>query len=208
MRNKKKTFDYFQSFINMSNYALQEAQILQDYLANFDPLMLEAKCNEIHKLEHACDGEKHAMTTELIRDFLPPVDREDLFRLAHVTDNLTDSVEHIMDFLYMANITKLRDDVAKFTAHTLLCCQTVVELMKEFRTFKKSDKIKSLLILLNDYEEQGDKLYFTAVHTLSCTATTTREVIEWRDIYKIFENSFDSAESVADNIESIIMKNS
>ena len=60
---------------------------------------------------------------------------------------------------------------------------------------------------MNDLEEKGDRLYAEAVRRLSREAQTTREVIEWRDIYRNFENCFDAAESIADNIESVVMKN-
>ena len=69
-------------------------------------------------------------------------------------------------------------------------------------------KLKELIIVLNDLEERGDKLYTEAVRRLSREAETTREVIEWRDVYRNFENCFDAAESIADNIESVVMKNS
>ena len=46
-----------------------------------------------------------------------------------------------------------------------------------------------------------------AVRKLSREAESTREVIEWRDVYRNFENCYDAAESIADNIESAVMKN-
>jgi uncharacterized protein Yka (UPF0111/DUF47 family) len=47
-----------------------------------------------------------------------------------------------------------------------------------------------------------------AVRKLSSTAKTTREIIEWRDVYSNFEKCFDAAESIADNVESVVLKNS
>ena len=135
-------------------------------------------------------------------------DREDLFRLSHVTDNLTDSVESVVAFLYMADIKKLRPDACEFADLIIECCENTVKLLGEFKNFKKSEKLKELIIVLNDLEERGDKLYTEAVRRLSREAETTREVIEWRDVYRNFENCFDAAESIADNIESVVMKNS
>ena len=82
-----------------------------------------------------------------------------------------------------------------------------MRLLKEFRNFKKSEKLREIIILLNDLEEKGDRLYVEAVRRLSQEAQTTRELIEWRDVYKNFEECFDAAESIADNVESVVMKN-
>jgi len=208
MKNKTKKFDYFQSLVKMSEFALEEAKYLKEILADYDPDKLEEKKVHMHELEHRCDMEKHELATALVKEFLPPIERDDLFMLAHVTDDLTDCVESIVVFLYMADIRELRPDVGKFADLVIECCVGVVELLREFPNFKKSEKLTSIMIALNDLEEQGDKLYMEAVRELSKTAKTTREVIEWRDVYRNFEECFDAAESVADNVESVVMKNS
>ncbi len=208
MKTKKRNFDYFESLVNMSLYALEEAKLLKNIFNDFQPDELETQRARMHELEHKCDMEKHEMTTALVKEFLPPIDRDDLFRLSHVTDNLTDSVESVVAFLYMADIRTLRADAGEFADLIIECCENAVRLLKEFRNFKKSDKLEGLVIKLNDLEEQGDKLYAEAGRRLSREAKTTREVIEWRDVYRNFEKCFDAAESIADNIESVVMKNS
>ena len=154
MKTKKKSFDYFEALVNMSLYALEEAKLLKDILSDFKPEVLEEQRARMHELEHRCDMEKHDMTTALVKEFLPPIERDDLFRLSHVTDDLT------------------------------------VRLLKEFKNFKKSDKLKGFVITLNDLEEKGDRLYVEAVRKLSREAESTREVIEWRDVYRNFENCY------------------
>ena len=207
MKTKKKSFDYFEALVNMSLYALEEAKLLKDILSDFKPEALEEQRARMHELEHRCDMEKHEMTTALVKEFLPPIERDDLFRLSHVTDDLTDSVESVVAFFYMADIKKLRDDTTPFVDLIIECCENVVRLLKEFKNFKKSDKLKGCVITLNDLEEKGDRLYVEAVRKLSREAESTREVIEWRDVYRNFENCYDAAESIADNIESAVMKN-
>ncbi len=207
MKRNKKNFDYFACLVDMSNFALQEAQFLKEILSDFHPESLKKYCDEMHKFEHECDVVKHGLTTALVREFLPPIDREDLFRLAHVTDNLTDSVENVLTLLYMSNITTLRKDTEKFLDLTVQCCEGAVKILKEFPNFRKSEKLREYLILLSDLEEQGDVLYMEAVHRLSCESTDLREIMEWKNVYKDFEKCFDAAESIADNIESVVLKN-
>lgn len=208
MKEKKKKFDYFQTLVDMSLCALDEAKLLKQTLENFQPETLGEARAKMHALEHECDMKKHALTTALAQEFLPPIERDDLFRLSHVTDNLTDAIDGVIAFLYMADIRTLRPDATVFADLIIECCEKTSEMLAEFRNFKKPVLLNELIIALNDLEERGDKLYAEAVRTLSVESKSTREVIEWRDIYRDFERCCDAAESVADNVESVVLKNS
>ena len=208
MFNKKKGYDYFSTLVKMSQLALEEARLLKQIVENYDPDKLDENRQKMHAIEHDCDTLKHELSTELVKDFLPPIDREDLFLLAHVTDDLTDSVESVVVFFYMANLKAMRPDTVELCELVVKCCESVVEMLEEFKNFKKSTLLKGLVVKLNDLEEHGDRLYIQAVRKLSTEDISTRDVIEWRDVYRNFENCFDAAETVADNIESATMKNS
>ncbi len=208
MFNKKKGYDYFSTLVKMSQLALEEARLLKQIVENYDPDKLDENRQKMHAIEHDCDTLKHELSTELVKDFLPPIDREDLFLLAHVTDDLTDSVESVVVFFYMANLKAMRPDTVELCDLVVKCCESVVEMLEEFKNFKKSTLLKGLIVKLNDLEEHGDRLYIQAVRKLSTEDISTRDVIEWRDVYRNFENCFDAAETVADNIESATMKNS
>ncbi len=205
---KKGKFNYFDCFVRMAEFANREAQLFLEVVENFDPEKLDDYRAAIHENEHACDMEKHAMAEALVRDFLPPIDRDDLFHLAHVVDNLTDSLDNIMSLFYMLNIRSLRADTKQFAALMAQSCGMVCELLGEFHNFKKSTRLRELVVALNDLEEQGDRLHADAMRALSCEeGIDTRELVEWREIYTYFEECIDMAESVADNVESIVMKN-
>ena len=94
-----------------------------------------------------------------------------------------ESLFDIADF-YKGFIEQIRADAVAFAELIIECCENAVRLLKEFRNFKKSEKLKDIVITLNDLEEKGDRLYAEAVRRLSREAQTTREVIEWRDIYR------------------------
>ncbi len=207
MKEKKKKFDYFAGLVNMSQFALKEAILLKDTFDNFNAVDMDATRVAMHELEHSCDIIKHGFAAALVKEFLPPIDREDLVLLSHVTDDLTDRIESVLIFFYMANITFLRDDTLDFANLIIECCETVVKLLEEFKNFKKPEKLKEYIIKINDLEERGDKLYINAVRRLSVSEEATRTVIEWRDVYRGFETCCDAAEKIADTIESVIMKN-
>lgn len=208
-KNKKADgTDYFAALEEMSEIAAEEAALLKRFFSDYKADQLETYRLEMHALEHRCDTVKHNMVTALTKEFLPPVNREDLFRLAHLADDLTDAIESVVAFLYMANVSSLREDTHAFAELISDSAETVVELFKEFRNFKKTlNELKNVVVKLNDLEEKGDKLYLEAMRKLAKETTDTRELIEWRSVYSSLERCMDAAESIADDIELVVMKN-
>ena len=105
-------------------------------------------------------------------------------------------------------VSSLKEDTPAFAELISDSAQTVVELFKEFKNFKKSlNELKNVVVKLNDLEEQGDRLYLEAMRKLAKEAADTRELIEWRSVYSSLERCMDAAESIADDIELVVMKN-
>ena len=207
MKSKKK-FDYFASLAQMAEYAAQEARMFRDFSENFAYEKLETLRRESHAIERRCDMEKHAFATALAREFLPPIEREDLYDLARKADDLADDTDGVAAFLYMANVKTLRADTRQFAKLMVEACEKTTEMLKELKNIGKPARLLTLISEVNEIEACGDKLYETAVRTLSEESRSTREVIEWRDIYEKFEKCFNAAESLASAAESAAIKNS
>ena len=195
MKSKKK-FDYFASLCRMAEFAAEEARLLGRFAKNFAYEKTAELRAATHATERRCDEEKHAFSAALLREFLPPVDREDLLTLARAADDLADDVDGVAAFLYMADIKALRADAADFTDLISEACEKAAEMLNE------------LIAEVNEIEKRGDVLYERAVRALSVESRSTREVIEWRDIYKKFERCFNAAEALADAAETAVLKNS
>ena len=156
-------------------------------------------------------GKFHAddvFSAALLREFLPPVDREDLLTLARAADDLADDVDGVAAFLYMADIKALRADAADFTDLISEACEKAAEMLNELKNLNKPARLNELIAEVNEIEKRGDVLYERAVRALSVESRSTREVIEWRDIYKKFERCFNAAEALADAAETAVLKNS
>ena len=82
------------------------------------------------------------------------------------------------------------------------------KIMREFYNYKKSAEIQKLIININDLEEEGDRLYFSTLRNLYTTSKDPIELMTWTDTLKYFEKCCDACESVANLVESVIMKNS
>ena len=161
----------------------------------------------IHQIEHAADLKKHDMMSQLLREFLPPIDREDIVNISHVLDEIVDLIEEVVLSLYMNDIQKCRPDVQPMVALIVKQCEELQKLMAEFENYKKSDKLRESIIVINTLEEEGDRLYLEAMRNLKLTCSDPFEMIAWRDIYSSLEDCSDACEKVADAVEEVVMKN-
>jgi uncharacterized protein Yka (UPF0111/DUF47 family) len=121
---------------------------------------------------------------------------------------VTDAIEDILIRIYMTNITTIRPDSIDFADLVIHCCCTMKEMLCEFANFKKSKKLKDLIIELNRLEEVGDEKYLNCMRNLHTACNDPIEIIAWREIYDIFERCCDTCENVADIVEGITIGNS
>ena len=71
-----KQFDYFNAFLEMGRHSLSAGELLKETLETYDPAALKERMAQIHAVEHSADTLKHQLTDQLIREFLPPIERE------------------------------------------------------------------------------------------------------------------------------------
>lgn len=204
----KEKYNYFDMMINASIFCVDMANGLADAFKNFDPYKVKEILEQLHIIEHEADKVNHDMMERLVKEFLPPIEREDLIALGSELDNITDCVEDVFRKIYMYNVTVLRGDLEKHTTHIVLMCEKISELMKEFKNYKKSGKIKDMIIEINRLESDGDKIYEDSTRKLFIEKSDAIDTFIWSDIYRRLELCYDACEHAADVVEIVIMKNS
>ena len=163
---------------------------------------------KMHDIEHSADIAKHDMMKHLLKEFLPPIDREDISELAQEIDNVTDTVEDVLMQLYMYNIQTIRKESVEFSENIVICCSALKKAMSDFQNYKKSTIVTENIINVNNLEEVGDRLYTRSMRELYATSTDAIEIMTWTKNFNALEKCCDACEEVADAMESIIMKNS
>lgn len=206
-KQKKTSYSYFAFFCEMIDCACQASTALNNMFSDFQSKNLRQEADVIHQIEHAADLKKHDMMSQLLREFLPPIDREDIVNISHVLDEIVDLIEEVVLSLYMNDIQKCRPDVQPMVALIVKQCEELQKLMAEFENYKKSDKLRESIIVINTLEEEGDRLYLEAMRNLKLTCSDPFEMIAWRDIYSSLEDCSDACEKVADAVEEVVMKN-
>lgn len=206
MSKLKKNF-YFVSFSELAKYALRAAELLNEIILNYDLRNIKEELEKMHEIEHQADTANHAVVFKLIKEFIPPIEREDIIAICQKIDNVTDAIEDILLRCYMYNVKKLRPDLLDFSKIVIASAQAMVLAFEEFHDFKKSSKLREYIVEVNNLEEKADRLYTDAVRKLYVETKDPIELVVWDEIYFRFENCCDAIEDVADAIESVIMKN-
>ena len=203
---KKKELNYYDEFIKNVEICCEISNILKQHIDNFqneDPKETEEM---VHKLENDADINLHNIKNYLVKDFLPPIDREDIILLSNKIDNAVDDLDEIIIDLNIYNINELRNDFKDFADLICQMSAKLREVMNNFKDKKKYNQTKALIIEINGLEEQGDRLYENAIKNLYNTEQNPIEILKWNNIYGTLEDAIDSFEGVADYVEEILMK--
>ena len=203
--SKKDNYNYFDEFIHLSNCIIKSSEILKDVFINFDIKKLDEKTSEVHDLENEADIIIHNMMNYLIKDFLPPIDREDISKIGNKLDDIEDSIDEILINLKILNITEIKDDVTEILDILILSAKTVKEMFLDFKNTKRMDLIKKKIIQVNDLEEQGDRAYEKLMTSLYKNEKDAINLIKWTNIYTSLENAIDFCEQVGDCLEDVIL---
>lgn len=205
---KKNEFNYFNEFAKSANLAKEAATELKRYVENFQSTTSEMEMRKIHEIENKADRNLHELKNFLLKDFLPPIDREDILEIAYAIDDLVDGIDEVVIDINIFNITKTTEDMEVLMALLEKATGIVYELVVELKNLKKVKEIKEKAIEVNKIEEQADRLYEKSIRELYKNQKDPVEIIKWSNIYQTVENCFDECENIAECIENVLVKNS
>ena len=204
---RHNTYNYFAAFSRMAEHSCKAADMLASCFTEYDPDHLESHLAAMHEIESAADVEHHAILTRLAREFVTPIEREDIMELAQQLDEVTDSLEDVLIRMYMFNIPYVPQEALAMTEIIQKCCQALKQALSVFENFKKSHEIHEFIVNINHLEEEGDDIYMKAMRKLSLNCSDPLRVLAWTTTYTYMEKCCDACEHVANAMESTMMKN-
>lgn len=206
---KKQRFDYFDAFQQQTKVALAEADLLIETIESFTTADdLQEAMKRAHEIEHQGDMLNHQVFQSVATEFLPPIDREDIIALTQYLDNIIDYMEDVIQAFYMYDVHTMRSEALEFAQVIKKSCGALDCAMEDFRNFKKSKDFKQLIVDVNTYEEEGDRLYTKAIRNLHVNEKDKpMRVMIWSKIFDRMEKCCDACEHVADTMATVLLKN-
>lgn len=203
----KNKNDYFKLVEEQAAYCVQASNLLTEILCNFSAGSIPEQKEKMHAIENKADELQHEILIGLSREFITPIDQEDILRLVQTIDDVTDALDEVVLEFYMFHIYEMPADAPAMSKIVSRCVKALYEAVKELKNFKKPDTLRRLLVEVNDVEGEADTAYMEAIHNLFKAETQSRVLMGNKEIYESLENCCDLCEHAADIIEQIIMKN-
>ncbi|MDO4581084.1 MAG: DUF47 family protein [Bacillota bacterium] len=207
-KDKRGHFNYFEAFESMAKCSARAAEMLVRILSDFDPSKVKESMELMHTIEHEADQQHHILLEKLAREFITPIEREDIVTMGQELDEITDCIEDVLLRIYMFNIKLIPDEALQMAKIISQCCSALQVALSEFADFKKSTKIKDMIIEVNRLEESGDALYVEANRNLYTGSHDAITITSWTTTFTRLEKCCDACEHVANAMETIMMKNS
>ena len=206
---KQRSNEYFEGFVSGMESACKAAEYLENLVEHFDSEKLAEQIDEIHVIEHEADINKHKLMQKLAKEFITPIEREDIILLLQQIDNVTDFIEDVVRKMFMYNAKSMRHEALEFASIIKQCCYESRDALKELPGFQKnSERLVEAIVKVNDFEEQGDRLYCAAMRRLYCENAESLERITWTKLFDWMEACCDACEDVMESVELVVMKNS
>ncbi|HWQ97674.1 MAG TPA: DUF47 family protein [Clostridia bacterium] len=207
--SKARSNEYFEGFVLGMESACKAAEYLEQVVENFDPETLGGMVDEMHAIEHEADLNKHKLMHKLAKEFITPIEREDIILLLQQIDNVTDFIEDVVRKMFMYNAKSMRSEALEFASIIKQCCYESRDALKELPGFQRnSERLVKAIVKVNDFEEQGDRLYCAAMRRLYCENAESLERITWTKLFDWMEACCDACEDVMESVELVVMKNS
>jgi uncharacterized protein len=196
---KREFFDLFnQAALNAREIARALVELLEDWPSD------KQRLRDIREAEHEGDRLTHEVINLLNRTFVTPFDRDDMYRLASVIDDICDHVDEAADNIDAYEVTdvppRAREQAEVIYRAAARLCEAI-ELLEGFGDAHKH------LFALRELEDEGDRLSREAVADLFRSGNDPLTIIRWKDIHEQLEEATDACENAADVLEAILVKN-
>jgi predicted phosphate transport protein (TIGR00153 family) len=157
----------------------------------------------------ATEHEGDRITRDLIRllntQYVTPFDREDIFALATAIDDVVDHIEEATDLLELYGV---ESPTRQSIEQARILTAAVGHLSAALGGLKAHRGVQDELIKLKELEDEGDRVVRDAIADLfRDERIDPLTVIRWKDIFEALEDALDAAETAANVVGNIVVKN-
>ncbi len=192
---------FFDLFVTDAANVLDAARQLLSMLESYDDV--DRRYADLRAAEHRGDEISHDIGRKLESTFVTPVDREDIHGLISALDDVIDYIEEVADTFVLYGIERPTASAIDQARIIVQACEQIHEALTVLQGFKNLEKY---WIEIHRLENEGDVIARRSIAALFENGQSPVEVIKWKDIYGLLEQTIDKCEDVADIIERITLK--
>jgi uncharacterized protein len=160
---------------------------------------IEAYVNDVDVLTHK-------MNLELSKNFITPLDREDIH-------SLITSINEVANYIYIASnrmklyqVEKITKSIRKLTEINLETCQQIASAVMELKDLKNLKKINDAVKRIYKLEGKSDMVFDKAVADLFENESDAKNIIKYKEVLSAIHQSNNKCKKVAITLEAISVK--
>ena len=201
LRLMPRDVKFFDMFIAVGDNLLEAATELNELMSSYDKL--EERIARIQELEHNGDEIGDEIGERLDQAFITPFDRADIYELARRTDDVVDGIQETAEAMQIYAITAPTEEAQRLAA---ILQEQSVEIVAALNKLESMKGVGPHLKKVRHLEDEADGLSRAAIGRLFRETMNPLDVIKWRDVYQMLEESIDAAEDVAEIMQRMIHK--
>lgn len=205
MLGPRKPDPFFTALLDIATHVQESLHYANDFkiitVADLKEVSIRMK-----KYETSGDTLIHELITKLNTSFITPIEREDILNIAIAMDDILDGIEHFLANLEMFSLIEVDEYMQKFIINITKSTDEIVFAM-ELLTKRKLEEMRPHAVQIKEYERICDEVLRTSIKQMFIREKDPIRIIQLKDLYELLEDTADYCQDVANNIETIIMRN-
>ncbi|HEY3503098.1 MAG TPA: DUF47 family protein [Actinocatenispora sp.] len=198
-------YDYFNE---AAQNLVRGAELLTGLTAGASAEQIQGISEGLQEVEHQNDDVTHALYNKINSTFITPFDREDIYRLGSLLDDVMDAMESAGNLVYLyglSSIPALPREMSEQIDTLNLLAKLTAEAMPRLKGMKD---LESYWIEANRLENEGDRSYRMLLVRLFSGEYDPLDVMKMKEVADDLEAAIDAFEHVANTVETIAAKES
>ena len=194
-------FDFFEEHAELTASGIRAFVALTSPGAD-----MPALAREIKVTESACDRVTHRCIESLHTTFITPIERDSIYQLITVMDDIIDIVEATSERIVLYEIKHMRPEVALLGAVLTRQIAQVQKAVGALRSMKHSAAILQACVAINELENEADTILRGALASLFRDEKDVLTIIKWKEVFEYLEDASDRCEDVAQIVEGVVLE--
>ena len=201
LRLMPRDVKFYDMFIADGDNMLAAADELRALMKSYDKL--DERIARIQELEHSGDEIGEEIGQRLDEAFITPFDREDIHELARRIDDVVDGIQETAEAMQIYDIGTPTEEAQRMAD---IIAEQSSELVAAIGRLESMKEMGPHIRKVHELENEADGLSRAAIGRLFRESMDPLDVIKWRDVYQLLEETIDRAEDVAEIMQRMIHK--
>lgn len=195
----------FDMLISLSDLVVKETTILCEVIDFISDA--ETIARRVSVVESEADNLMHSLVVHYRDNDLRNDDEAMVyFEIARSLETITDAIENLGNTLVAYNVTELREDIIAFLSNINGASKYLIEVLNDIRYNTSKWNLQKHIIEINELCDEGERYYSASMRRLFESEKDAIEIIKWKEIYTLTNESLHEFEHFADRCEVFMFK--